>query len=270
MNHTWVYFAASGLVGLLIGSFLNVVIYRGPAIWGLVENDPPRGNLAFPRSQCPYCGAPIRTLHLTPLIGYLMVRGKCVDCRKNIGLRYPLIELAGAAAGIGAFALFGLSSAALLAAIFFWFLIALAAIDAETGYLPDALTLPLIAGGLAANAFTHFVPLTSALIGAFLGYAAFRLIDFAFMRLRGMEGLGQGDAKLLAAVGAWLGWMALAPTVFAGAMLALLGVLIMRLKGKVISNDTAIPFGPALALAAALVMALRPLVADLMVIRGLF
>ncbi len=149
--------------------------------------------------------------------------------------------------------LFGIGFSAVLAAILFWGLIALTAIDWETGYLPDAITLPLIAMGLIANIGDRFASFPDALIGAAAGYGAFRLIAWGFERLRGIEGLGQGDAKLLAAIGAWAGWTALAPTVFVAALLGLAGVAIAHLHGHKMAAQTPIAFGPALAAAGAIV-----------------
>ncbi len=244
----------AALLGLIIGSFLNVVIHRGPAMWKLVDDDSRRGNLAFPRSYCAACHAPIARAHLVPLAGYVALRGKCALCSAPISIRYPIVELLGAAAALGAYLLFGTTVSAFLAAIFFWFLIALAAIDLETGFLPDALTLPLIAIGFAANTAGFFAPLTDVVIGAATGYLVFWVIGALFQRLRGMEGLGQGDAKLLAALAAWLGWQAIAPVVFVAALTALAGIFVMRLAGRETSNTTPIPFGPALAFSGALIM----------------
>lgn len=249
----WVILATWVFAGLLIGSFLNVVIWRGPAMWGLID-DEARGDLVKPRSYCPSCKAPVKRISMIPVLGYLTLKGKCASCNAAISPRYPIVELLGAAAAVAAAMLFGFTVTALLAALFFWTLIALAFIDAETGFLPDALTLSLLALGLAANAIDLFAALPDALIGAIAGYLIFRLIGALFHRLRGVEGLGQGDAKLLGALGAWLGWQALAPLVFAGAMLALIAVGAMRISGRIISNDTPIPFGPALAAAGAFAM----------------
>jgi len=244
------------LLGLLAGSFLNVVIYRGPAMWGLVDDDRRRGDFMAPRSYCPACGARIRIPHLVPVAGFLIARGRCAACGAPISLRYPAVELMGGAAALGAWFLFGASLAAVAAAVLLWMLIALAVIDLETGYLPDALTLPLALAGLAVNGLgAAFVDGQTALIGAVAGYAVFRAIAEAFYRLRGIEGLGLGDAKLLGALGAWLGWPALPPIVFIGALAGLIGALTMRLAGVRMTAQTPLPFGPALALAGAIVLA---------------
>lgn len=248
----WIIFATAILLGLLAGSFLNVVIHRGPAMWGLQDDDrKARGNFFGPRSYCPQCRERIRNADLIPIIGYLRLRGKCRNCGAPIPLRYPLVEAGGALAGLVSVALFGASLGAFFAAIFFLALTALAAIDHETGYLPDAITLPLIALGLGANFYGRFVLLTDAVIGAALGYLAFAAIAFAYKRLRGREGLGGGDAKLLAAIGAWGGWMILAPTVFFAALAALVSAAASALAGRKIDATTLIRFGPALCAAGA-------------------
>lgn len=250
----WIYPTIAMAIGLVIGSFLNVVIHRGPKLWNLIDDDKRKGNLAVPGSYCPACGTPIEKHHLVPVLSYLALRGKCAVCRSPIPQRYPAVEVLGGLAALSAYLLFGVSVTALLAAAFFWFLIALAAIDLETGFLPDALTLPLLIIGLGANAATLFTTLSNALIGAVAGYVVFRLIGEAFFRLRKLEGLGQGDAKLLAAIGAWLGWQALAPTVLIAALTALVGLLIVKLTGKAVTNETPIPFGPTLAMAGAVLL----------------
>ncbi len=249
----WIIFATIGIAGLFVGSFLNVVIHRGPVMWGLADGEP-RGDLVAPGSYCPACKAPIRRAHLIPLVSFAALGGKCAACKAPIPIRYPAVELLGAIAAFTAVLVFGLSLAALFASLFFFTLIALGVIDAKTGYLPDALSLPLIALGLAVNAFGMFAALPHAAIGAVAGFVSFFLIGEAFRRLRGVDGLGQGDAKLLAAIGAWAGWPALAPAVFAAAIFALIVVAAMKLAGRAISRETPIPFGPALAMAAAMTM----------------
>lgn len=175
-----------------------------------------------------------------------MLRGRCAACGATIPIRYPLVELLGAAAAAATVLVMGFGLSALLAAMFLWCLIALAAIDAETGYLPDALTLPLIAFGLAANIGGRFAPLPDALIGAAAGYAALTLLRLAYAALRGREGLGQGDAKLLAAIGAWAGWQMLPAAVFAAAAASLAVIVSMRIAGRRFAPDMPVPFGPGL------------------------
>ncbi|MEQ8179199.1 MAG: A24 family peptidase [Amphiplicatus sp.] len=252
----WVFFATAALVGLLIGGFLNVVIYRGPAMWGLVGEDKrARGDLIAPRSYCPNCKTPIARAHLAPLVGYLVVRGQCASCGAQIPIRYPLVELLGAGAALGACLLFGFTLSALFAAIFFWCLIALAVIDFETGYLPDAIVLPLIAAGLIVNIGDRFVFFADAAIGAVAGYLVFTLIRLAYAAARGREGLGQGDAKLLAAIGAWVGWQGLPAAIFIAAAGSLVIIMAVRLGGRRFQAGTALPFGPGLCFGAAAVLA---------------
>ena len=243
----WFFWTSVVIAGALAGSFLNVVIYRGPSMWGLLEQeDKSRGNLLRPRSYCPSCGAPIASWRLVPIVSFLLQGGKCAACRARISLRYPLVEFSAIAIAVISYALFGATIAAGLAAIFGWSLLALAAIDFETGYLPDWLTLPLIAVGLLANLNGRFVPLTDAVIGALAGYGAFRLIAFVFRRMRNYDGLGQGDAKLLAAVGAWTGWATLPGTVLAAALSTLAIVGVAALGGAKLSAKSELPFGPGL------------------------
>lgn len=244
---SWLIYATVLALGLLAGSFLNVVIHRGPAMWGLSDDDRgARGTLAAPRSYCPACRSQIAIADLVPVASYFALRGKCRTCGGGISLRYPAVELAGAAAAMAALAAFGATWTALFAAAFLLALIALAAIDFETGYLPDAITLPLIALGLAANATGRFVSLSDALVGAAAGYAIFQAIAWAYYRMRGREGLGGGDAKLLAAIGAWGGWVLLAPTVFIASVAALAVVGAAGLAGQRFAGGTEIRFGPAL------------------------
>jgi leader peptidase (prepilin peptidase)/N-methyltransferase len=235
-------------LGLLFGSFLNVAIHRGPALWGLAGEDRrARGTLIGPRSKCPSCGAAIAVLDLVPLASYFSLKGRCRACAAPIPLRYPVVEALGAAAFVLALALFGLTLQALIAAFFFLALIALAAIDFETGYLPEAITLPLIGAGLLANLFDLYTDGLWALTGAAVGYATFFVISTAYRRLRGREGLGLGDAALFAALGAWGGWPILAPAALFGALIALAGIsLSAALKKQPIDATAPVPFGPAL------------------------
>ncbi len=248
------YFLSLGL-GALAGSFLNVVIWRGPAMWGLVESEgsASRGNLLAPRSYCPSCRTPIQTSHNVPLISYLFLRGRCASCAQPINPRYLIVEALGAAAGLAAIYFYGAGLAAVLAGVYLLVLIALAAIDLETGYLPDMLTLPLIAIGLAANVGGLFVPFREAVIGAVAGYLSLWAVSAGYKALRGREGLGLGDAKLLAALGAWTGWMALPVIVLVAAVTTLIVVGAMSMRSQEIDAETAIPFGPALAFSGAIV-----------------
>ncbi|MCA8889792.1 MAG: prepilin peptidase [Parvularculaceae bacterium] len=254
LNGDVVIFTSLTLAGLFIGSFLNVVIHRGPAMWKLVDDDARVGDLVGPRSYCPDCKTQLPATSLIPLVSYLAQRGKCNQCGAAIPIRYLLVELGAAGVIASALLVFGLSWAALAASVFGWMLLALGVIDLETGYLPDAMTLPLIALGLGANAAGLFTPLPAAIIGAGLGYGAFRAIDMIFQRLRGREGLGQGDAKLLAAIGAFGGWTALPFVVFIGASATLAVVAAKRVTGGDVDSQSEIPFGPGLCLAGIIIV----------------
>jgi len=210
----WVALAA----GLCVGSFLNVVIHRLPRMmeraWRedcaeLAGSPLPRAeryNLVVPRSSCPACGHRIAALENVPVLSWLWLRGRCSACRAAISARYPLVELlAGAGAGYCAWR-YGFGLAALAAALFLWGTIALAFIDQATGYLPDDITLPLLWAGLVANAFGAFVPIGEAVLGAAGGYGALWLVYWGFKLATGKEGMGYGDFKMNAAVGAFLGW----------------------------------------------------------------
>lgn len=241
--------------GLVVGSFLNVVIHRGPTLWGLVDS-PPRGGLAGPRSYCPACKSPIPPMGLIPVISFLLQKGRCSACGAAISPRYLLVELLGAAVVAAALWAYGVTLAGLASALCGFALVALAFIDLETGYLPDAVTLPLVALGLVQSAAGLTTALPDALLGAIAGYAAFRLIDLAYQRLRGREGLGQGDAKLLAAIGAWTGWTML-PAVILIAALATLAVIVAT-KGASARTADPVPFGPGLCAAGFIVLIAAP------------
>ena len=236
-------------VSLFVGSFLNVVIHRGPVLWGLIDSEKPRGSLAAPRSYCPACWAPIQRKHLIPLASYIALRGKCAACKASIPIRYPLVEAIAVIIGAVSVLTFGFTPAAALAALFGWALLALGAIDWETGFLPDWLTLPLILLGLSANAVSMFSLIESALIGAVAGFIVFWAIGAVWRQLRGVDALGLGDAKLMAAFGAWLGWQALPNIVLAGSLLTLAGVLASRFRGETIGATDEVPFGPGLCIA---------------------
>ncbi len=269
--------ALAAAAGLIIGSFLNVVIHRGPAMWGLIDGAS-RGDLVSPASYCLSCKTPIPPWRLIPVVSFVIQRGRCAACGEPVAPRYPIVEALGAVVALSSVAAFGATAAAVAAASFGLALVALAFIDLETGYLPDAITFPLIVGGLIANGFDQFVPIGDALIGAVAGYLAFRGIGFAFNRLRGKEGLGQGDAKLLAAIGAWGGWMILPFVVFAGALATLFAYGATRQRRPKIrikppsspsppsrgekdgadGRDAPIPFGPGLSAAGFIVLLLAP------------
>lgn len=253
------------LLGLCIGSFLNVVAHRLPRMldrdWRtqcaeLAGQPAPveaRYNLVVPRSGCPACGHRIGALENIPLLSWLALRGRCSACGARIALRYPLIELAGGLVAGYAGWRFGFSLAAAGAMLFCWSVIALAAIDLDTQLLPDDITLPLLWAGLAFNLAGTFAPLGAAVIGAIAGYLFLWVIYWAFKLATGKEGMGYGDFKLLAAIGAWLGWQALPLVILLSSLVgALVGVALMVLARR--SRDKPIPFGPYLAAAAVIAL----------------
>ncbi len=249
------------VISLLIGSFLNVVIYRLPkmleAEWRRdcceflqQENKEPAQQLgiAFPNSHCPKCQAPVKAWQNIPVISYILLRGKCASCEAPISIRYPLVEIATAVlSGFIAYS-FGADSSTLLALLLTWCLIALTMIDIDTQLLPDNITLPLLWLGLIINAFGVFTSLENALWGAVAGYLSLWSVFWLFKLLTGKEGMGYGDFKLLAALGAWMGWQALPQIIIlsslVGAVIGIAGILIM---GR--DKNLPIPFGPYLAIA---------------------
>ncbi len=261
------YIGSCVALGLIVGSFLNVVIYRTPIMMEnelraecaeLAGGEPaavPRFNLVVPRSACPKCKAPITALQNVPVVSWLALGGKCASCRTPISARYPLVELVtGVLSGFIAWR-FGFGGAALAALAFTWLLIALTMIDFDTQFLPDQLTYPLLWLGLLVSLTSPVwapgaEPLTprDSIIGATAGYLSLWCVYWLFKVVTGKEGMGYGDFKLFAALGAWLGWQMLLPViVFASGVGALFGivVLIRQRKGK----DTQIAFGPFLAVA---------------------
>ena len=260
------------VLGLLIGSFLNVVIFRVPVMMdralrfecaSLTDPDaqPPAAfNLVTPRSRCPSCQAPITALQNVPVVSWLLLRGKCASCKARISARYPAVELVtGVLSGFVAWH-FGFGGLALAALAFTWLLIALTMIDFDTQFLPDQLTYPLLWLGLLVSLSQPVwaegaAPLTprDSIIGAAAGYLSLWSVYWAFKLLTGKEGMGYGDFKLFAALGAWLGWKMLLPIiVFSSAVGAVIGIgiLIRQRRGK----DTPIAFGPFLAIAGWLAM----------------
>lgn len=225
------------LVGLVVGSYLNVVIHRLP-----------RGeSTVLPRSRCPACGAAIRARDNLPLVSWLLLGGRCRDCRAPIPCRYPLVEAAAAALFVACYLRFGVSADALAGIVFGCLLLALAGIDAAHLYLPDRLTLSGIAVGLALQPWTTWGSLAQGIQGALLGGGLLLVLAGAWVLLRGREGMGLGDAKMLAMIGAFLGWRGVAVSLFAaaaaGAGTGL--VLLARRRG---GWDLRLPFGVFLAL----------------------
>ena len=249
---------AAAVIGLCVGSFLNVVIHRLPKMmergWAdqcaeLAGREPeakPRYDLMVPRSACPSCGHAIAALENVPVVSWLALRGRCRACKAPISLRYPVVELVAGALAVAAIWQFGAGWKGLAACAFLWTLLALAFIDADTQLLPDDLTLPLLWGGLLANLFGLFVPLASAAVGAIAGYLVLWAVYWLFKLIRGKEGMGYGDFKLLAALGAWLGWSMLPQIVLVSSVLgAAGGILTIVLKGR--DKAVPMPYGPWLA-----------------------
>lgn len=247
-------------VGLCVGSFVNVVVHRLPkmleerwrndcaAFAGTATTSGPRYNLLVPRSACPACGHQITALENVPVLSWLLLRGRCSACKAAISPRYPLIELAGGLLAVAACWRFGATPSGLAAATLLWTLLALTWIDIDTQLLPDDLTLPLLWGGLLANLFGLFAPLKDAVIGAIAGYLVLWTIYWLFKLVRGKEGMGYGDFKLLASLGAWLGWQALPVIVLLSSVVgAIIGIGLLVFKGR--DHNIPLPFGPYLAIA---------------------
>jgi len=247
------------VMSLAIGSFLNVVIHRLPKMleqqWrdelaelnGQEAAAAPRYNLMVPRSACPACGHQISALQNIPLASYLALRGKCAACKAKISPRYPLVEaLTGTLSGYIAWR-YGFAWHTLAMLVFVWSMIALAFIDLDTFYLPDDITLPLVWAGLLANMGDLFVDLQSAVIGAVAGYLALWLVFWGYKIATGKDGMGYGDFKLLAAIGAWLGWKMLPVVILLSSLVgAIVGIsLIVFARHR---RNVPIPFGPYLVL----------------------
>jgi leader peptidase (prepilin peptidase)/N-methyltransferase len=255
-----VFALAAGLFGLMVGSFLNVVIHRLPIMmqrdWATqcaeLNNTPPPVveplSLARPRSRCPKCGHRISALENLPILSWIVLRGKCKGCAAPISVRYPLIE---ATTGLlFAFAAwhFGFTLAGLGALVLIGGLIALTGIDFDTQLLPDDITLPMLWIGLALNMFNAYTDLKSAVIGAMVGYLVLWSVYWAFKLATGKEGMGYGDFKLLAALGAWLGWQMLPLTILLSSLVgAAVGISLMVFARH--GRGVPIPFGPYLAAA---------------------
>lgn len=250
----------AGMLGLLMGSFLNVIIVRLPKMlqirWqhdlaSLTPSDlqnsmqPTRPyNLLFPRSHCPSCEQSIAIYHNIPLLSYLWLRGRCGMCKAPISVRYPLVEIMTSLLSMAIITQLGVSASLLPALILVWGLIALSFIDAEHHLLPDDITLPLLWLGLVFNLFGLFpTPLGSAVLGAVFGYLSLWLVYWGFKSLTGQEGIGHGDFKLLALLGAWLGWEVLPFIVLIASLLgAIVGGLLIFFQKK--TRHSPIPFGP--------------------------
>lgn len=245
------------LFGLLIGSFINVVIYRLPIIleagWkrecqSLLEGkeaEPAaeKYNLVVPRSTCPHCGHKITAWQNIPVISFLVLRGRCISCKTPISWRYPIIELSTALLGVVVAWHFGFSWQTLAALGLVWTLLALSFIDIDKQILPDNITLPLLWTGLFVNLFSVFTSLQSAVIGALAGYLFLWLVFQGYKLLTGKDGMGYGDFKLFAALGAWLGYQQLPLIILAASVVgAVVGIVLMLAFGR--DRQIPIPFGP--------------------------
>ncbi|HDX9008384.1 prepilin peptidase [Aeromonas dhakensis] len=258
----WLYFSLVFLFSLMIGSFLNVVIHRLPIMlereWQaeylsyfnpetqLQQEE--RYNLMVPRSACPHCGHAITAMENIPLLSWLWLKGRCRECQAPISARYPLVELLTALLSLVVAATFPPGWGLLAALLLTWVLVALTFIDLDKMLLPDQLTLPLLWGGLLFNLAGGFVPLADAVIGAMAGYLVLWSLYWAFKLFTGKEGMGYGDFKLLAALGAWLGWQALPIVLLLSSLVgAIIGISLILLRNH--HQGKPIPFGPYLAIA---------------------
>jgi len=264
------------ILGLLIGSFINVVIYRLPIIikktWqseceefladlhNKQASNPKKEdtqhekfNLSTPRSSCPKCGHPISAIENIPVLSYLFLKGKCKECKTKISIRYPLIEILCAVLAFLVAWKFGVTSTTVAMIILSWALITLSIIDYDHQFLPDEITLPLLWLGLLFNAHFDAIPLYDAVLGAVIGYLIFWSLYKVFKILTGKEGMGYGDFKLLALLGAWFGWQSLLMIILISSLTgAIIGITLIVLKLQ--EKGKPIPFGPYLAVAGWIVL----------------
>jgi leader peptidase (prepilin peptidase)/N-methyltransferase len=253
------------IFSLIIGSFLNVVVYRLPKImqhtWyhecreflaDEVKNIPPQKleslTLSKPDSTCPKCGHKIRFYENIPIVSWLFLKGKCSQCNNTISMRYPLVEAATALLSLLVAQHFGVSTETLLVLILTWALISLTLIDLDHMLLPDQIVMPLLWLGLLVNINNTFAPLTDAVIGAVVGYMSLFSVFWLFKLATGKEGMGYGDFKLFALFGAWIGWQLLPILILMASVVgAIIGIALMVFKNH--QREQAIPFGPYLAVA---------------------
>ncbi|MGY8814527.1 MAG: prepilin peptidase [Gammaproteobacteria bacterium] len=261
-QHPLFFYIVVTIFGLLIGSFLNVVIYRLPKMmeqeWRnecslLLEISPPtdannKFNLILPGSSCPHCHIKISPLDNIPIISFILLRGKCKNCKVKISWRYPLIELSSSLLALFIAIQFGLSIQMILVLLFTWSLLTLSVIDIDHKLLPDNITLPFLWIGIISNIFGYFTDIYSSLFGAIFGYLILWFVYIVFKVITGKDGMGHGDFKLLAMLGAWLGWQYLPLIIILSSLLgSIIGISLIMLK---LHNRTQpIPFGPYLALA---------------------
>lgn len=256
---------STGVLGLLVGSFLNVVIHRLPKMmeqdWGaqcreflqledtkLKKPKDNQYNLITPRSNCTQCQNPIAAYDNIPVLSYLFLMGQCRHCKTPISLRYPIIEIITGALSVMVAWQFGLTWAMGAALILTWCLIALSMIDFDTQLLPDDITLPLLWLGLGLSLFAVFTDMQSSIIGAMVGYLSLWSIYHIFRLVTGKEGMGYGDFKLFAVFGAWLGWQCLPIVILLSSLVgAIVGLSLIAFKGR--DKNIPIPFGPYIAAA---------------------
>ncbi|MDD2162218.1 A24 family peptidase [Pseudomonas sp. MIL19] len=260
-SHVLAFVLCALLIGLLIGSFLNVVIYRLPKMMQRDWREQAREilalpaeaqtttfNLVLPNSSCPHCTHEIKPWENIPVISYLFLRGKCSSCKAPISPRYPLVELTCGLLSAYIAWHFGFTWQAGAMLALTWGLLAMSLIDADHQLLPDSLVLPLLWLGLIANSFGLFTSLEDALWGAIAGYLSLWSVYWLFKLVTGKEGMGYGDFKLLAMLGAWGGWQVLPLTILLSSLVgAVLGLIMLRLRNA--ETSTPIPFGPYLAIA---------------------
>ncbi|SFH95663.1 type 4 prepilin peptidase 1 Aspartic peptidase. MEROPS family A24A [Pseudomonas guineae] len=261
VSHVLAFVLCALLIGLLVGSFLNVVIYRLPKMMQRDWREQAREilqlpaeaqsvtfNLVLPNSQCPHCTHEIKPWENIPVISYLFLRGKCSSCKAPISLRYPLVELTCGLLSAYVAWHFGFTWQAGAMLLLTWGLLAMSLIDVDHQLLPDSLVLPLLWLGLIANSFGLFTSLEDALWGAIAGYLSLWSVYWLFKLVTGKEGMGYGDFKLLAMLGAWGGWQVLPLTILLSSLVgAVLGLIMLRLRNA--ETSTPIPFGPYLAIA---------------------
>jgi len=257
------FFISITLLGLIVGSFLNVVIYRLPKMMQKeefsycaeilnvsIENKkelPNTLNLAYPASHCPKCGHSLRAWENIPLISYLLQKGRCKHCQTSISVRYPLIELTSSILVIAVAWQFGIHPELLPALLLTWALLVLSLIDVDHQILPDSITQPFLWLGLLCNVFNLYTDLHSSVIGAMVGYLSLWSVYWVFKLLTGKEGMGYGDFKLFAVFGAWLGWQALPIILLLSSITgALVGIILILFKKH--EWGAKIPFGPYLAI----------------------
>lgn len=260
-DHPFALLLILGVIALIIGSFLNVVIYRLPIILErqslseeeIIDGESPELSLYLPPSHCPQCKQSLKIRHNVPLISYLFLRGQCGFCGSKISIRYPLVELVTLLLSLAVAVKLGSDWQTAGGLILTWTLIALAVIDFETRLLPDELTLPLLWAGLLFSLTGLFTTPTSAILGAAVGYLVFWGLNQTFFLLTKRQGIGYGDMKLLAALGAWFGWQAL-PFIILVASLSGLFIALLMMMGKKLARGEQISFGPYLCFAGWLFM----------------